>query len=216
MLQRAKGYITQSDNQEYSFENSFNLSQEFQDVCRFCYSFNGICKCIADIDYNTVNNTLEHEYNVTHNENMEKVEPESVKANVSSENTPHSFSSQILYYSAPLSVDTARCSIDSEEYHLKSRFRYSIPPHESRTVMTNICIIRRHGELARKLEIQNKIQSGWLSDMYTGMLALKTGVLSPEISGDLCIKIYNKTRSEVIVESCSPLGVMRNSCYEYR
>ena len=216
MLQRAKGYITQSDNQEYSFENSFNLSQEFQDVCRFCYSFNGICKCIADIDYNTVNNTLEHEYNVTHNENMEKVEPESVKANVSSENTPHSFSSQILYYSAPLGVDTARCSIDSEEYHLKSRFRYSIPPHESRTVMTNICIIRRHGELARKLEIQNKIQSGWLSDMYTGMLALKTGVLSPEISGDLCIKIYNKTRSKVIVESCSPLGVMRNSCYEYR
>ena len=215
MLQRAKGYITQSDNQEYSFENSFNLSQEFQDVCRFCYSFNGICKCIADIDYNTVNNTLEHEYNVTHNENMEKVEPESVKADVSSENTPHSFSSQILYYSAPLSVDTARCSIDSEEYHLKSRFRYSIPPHESRTVMTNICIIRRHGELARKLEIQNKIQSGWLSDMYTGMLALKTGVLSPEISGDLCIKIHNKTRNEVIVESSSPLGVMRSSCYEY-
>ena len=80
--------------------------------------------------------------------------------------------------------------------------------------MTNICIIRRHGELAQKLEIQNKIQSGWLSDMYTGMLALKTGVLPPEISGELCIKIH-KTRNEVFLESCSPLGVMRNSCYEY-
>ena len=115
MLQRTKGYITQSDNKEYSFENSFNLSQEFQDVCRFCYSFNGICKCIADIDYNTVNNTLENDHNVTYNENTEEFGEESVKADVSSENMPQSFSSQILCYSAPLSVDTARCSIDSEE-----------------------------------------------------------------------------------------------------
>ena len=121
----------------------------------------------------------------------------------------------LVYYNAPSCFETTRRGVDNEEYFLKSRFKYRIPSKESRAIMSNMVILRKKNDLHRKLEIQNRIQSEWLSKMYQDMFICKTGVLSPSFSGDLVIKVFNKTENEIIIEEGSPVGILKSMKYEY-
>ena len=82
-------------------------------------------------------------------------------------------------------------------------------------IMSNLVILRKKNDLHRKLEIQNKIQSEWLSETYQDMFICKTGVISPSFSGDLVIKVFNKTENEIIIDEGSPVGILKCKRYEY-
>lgn len=228
MLSRAKEYLTRpgKDNEEFrQYDGTFEAFGEFQDICRYCYNFNSNCKCIASVGHCSVSSPSncqpENDYQDVYTpepavQNPREREVESSPFTQSAAGAQqYAPSPLVLFYSSPTSLEPARRSVDSEEYYLKARHRYHIPPQESRTVMTNLHVLRKEGELPRKLEVQDKIMSGWLSDSYSDMLVLKTGVLSPQVSGDVCVKIHNKTRIEVIVEAGSPIGVFKSTKYEY-
>lgn len=191
---------------------SFEGLTEFQDVCRYCYNFNSSCECIQQ-DNESGRMNYSRSYPGRNNNEMDAARLHTVQnpEDIESE------SSALVVYSPPSSSDRSRRSVDTEEYHLKARFRESVPSKESRAILTNVVILKQkaNDDSVRKLEIQNRIQSGWLSETYNKMLVLKTGVLSPALSGDLSVKIYNKTDSEIIIAEGSPLGILQSQRYEY-
>ena len=184
--------------------SSYNRLDEFQEICKFCYNFTSMCKC-NDRQVNAYEN------------NSFNIESEEDNNSYSTPGTENVKNVQLIVYSAPSLLDTTRLDIDTEEYNLKSRFLITIPAKESRSVLTNIVIIHKEDckSGSRKLQIQNRIQSGWLSETYNSMLVLKTGTISPLLSGDLYVNIYNKTEREITVSKGSPIGILQSQHYEY-
>ena len=170
---------------------------EFQNVCRFCYNFEKYCKCSYDSDND------DSEEDGVNEERDRSVEIAKLSQ------------SHITFYSAPLSSERVRKSVDVEEYCLKSRYRYTIGAKESKTLMTNLVIQRREGELARKLEVKSRIKSDWLNDTFNSLFICKAGVVSPSFRGDLVIKIFNKTCNEIVINEGSPVAMLQSKTYEY-
>lgn len=181
---------------------------DFQDVCRSCFSFNAYCRCAS----------------------FDSESSELIKKDSTSMKEVETSICNVLYYYPPTENDEVRrgsdnlsnnalrwiyLGIDIEEYCLKSRFRYKIPAKESRAIVTNLFIRRRQNEIPRKLEVLNRIKSEWLNATFNSLFITKTGVISPSFQGDLIIKIYNKSCSEILVEPSSPVGILRSSLYDY-
>lgn len=122
---------------------------------------------------------------------------------------------RVLVYSAPTLCETVRRGIDSEEYCVKSRFKYQVPSKESCAVLTNINIRRRTFEIPRKLEIKNYIKSEWLNDSFNAIFISKGGIISPSFSGDLVLKIFNKSNEEIIIQEGSPIATLQSRAYDY-
>ena len=195
-------------NDEYY--SSFDGLTEFQDICRYCYNFNSLCLCACRSDGE---DPVHYKINSLNRESKDEEDVSPMRSTEAEEFNDV----QIVFYSSPCAQDTNRCDIDTEEYNLKARVSTSIPSKESKAVLTNI-IIQNKGDNpfhSRKLEVQNRIKSGWLSETYNAMLVLKTGTLSPCLSGDLYVKIYNKTDREIVVSKGSPIGILQSKHYEY-
>lgn len=188
--------------------SSFDGLTEFQEICKFCYNFNSMCECV---DRSASANVNAYENNSFNTESEEDIESLSFAQTEELKNV------QLIVYTTPSILDTTRRDVDTEEYNLKARFLTTIPAKESRSVLTNLIILNkgdcRNG--SRKLQIQNRIQSGWLSETYNSMLVLKTGTISPLLSGDLYVNIYNRTEREIIVAKGSPIGILQSQHYEY-
>ena len=169
-------------------------ANEYQDVCKFCYSFKNYCKCAESSDEDILE---EREKHIKRIDNLRLCPV------------------QLITYSAPTHFEEIRRGAEVEEYCLKSRYKYRVPPKESRAIITNLYIQRRNGEMPRKLEVKNRIKSDWLNETFNEIFISKAGVVSPAFTGDLAIKIFNKSCEEIIIEEGSPVGVLQSRPYEY-
>ena len=200
--------VSGGEDYDENYENELEGWTEFQDVCKYCYKFKNHCNCTQDVEGDNLRNEL---FALGDTKKSYQNEEKTTFNGIDS----FSRTTNLVYYTAPSYLETTRRGVDNEEYFLKSRFKYRIPSKESRAIMSNLVILRKKNDLHRKLEIQNKIQSEWLSETYQDMFICKTGVISPSFSGDLVIKVFNKTENEIIIDEGSPVGILKCKRYEY-
>ena len=177
--------------------NEVETLNDFQNICKFCFNFNQFCKCggyVGDRRLENANSSFDF---------TKCSEPPSLEV-------------PVLIYSPPVENEQVRTGVDYEEIGLKSRYKHTIPPGESRAIVTNLRIHRKQNEIPRKLEVLNKIRSEWLNETFNAMFICKSGVISPRFSGDLILKIYNKSSTEITIEEGSPIGTLTSSRYEYQ
>ena len=167
---------------------------DYQDICKLCFNFRSYCKCLTN---------LEDDDLVSRDSSFQKM------------NSLRLSPVNLITYSAPTHYDSIRREADVEEYCLKSRYKYCVPSKESRAILTNLFIQRRNGEIPRKLEVKNRIRSDWPNESFNEIFISKAGVVSPKFTGDLIVKIFNKSAEEILIDAGSPVGVLQSKPYDY-
>ena len=122
-----------------------------------------------------------------------------------------------IAYRDPQGVEDVRRRCYREEYKILTSHAYTVCVGQSRILKTNISISPSGRLWGRKLEIvkNDDGHGGWLAESLANVLLVKEGVVSPVYSGNLGVKVLNKSDRDVVIPVGTPLGKMCASPYEY-
>ena len=104
---------------------------------------------------------------------------------------------------------------------LRSRNTVTVPAEVSMYVLTDVVIDKDEVEQSKKpskrmkLEVTPVDEGWWLSDAAKSKLLIKSGHISPDFHGDLCVQVFNRTGVPVTIPGAAPIASLNLTDYDY-